>query len=224
MQAGAVDAVLDAAAIPPERCGRARTRRLREDELALYRWLLRRFAGGAPPAANEFADAAGSFGVELEQVVAVFAAEDLVHLDTATGVVLVAYPFSGTSRGHRVLIDGKHWAEAMCAIDALGIAAMLERPIEVVSRDPISGGEVWVRIDPGDGAWWDPEQAVVLAGSCASSGPSFSGCCRVLNLFESGANALQYLLANPDVAGHAVSIPEAIAAGNALFGDVLKED
>jgi hypothetical protein len=46
----------------------------------------------------------------------------------------------------------------------------------------------------------------------------------VLNLFETGANALQYLLANGDVAGHAVSIPEAVAAGEALFGDVLKED
>ena len=112
----------------------------------------------------------------------------------------------------------------MCAIDALGIAAMLERPIEVVSRDPVSGGEVWVRIDPGDGAWWEPETAVVLAGSCNGSGPSFRSCCRVLNLFESGANALQYLRANGDVAGHAISIPEAIAAGHAVFGNVLKED
>ena len=223
-QPSAVDAVLAAAAIPPERCGRARTRRLREDELALYRWLLRRFAEGAPPAAHELADAAPSFGVEPEQAVAVFADEDLVHLDPATGAVLVAYPFSATARGHRVLIDGERWVEAMCAIDALGIAAMLERPIEVVSRDPISGAEVWVRLDPGDGAWWEPETAVVLAGSCIGSGPSFRGCCRVLNLFESGANALQYLVANPGVAGHAVSIPEAITAGNALFADVLKED
>jgi hypothetical protein len=38
----------------------------------------------------------------------------------------VAYPFSGTPRGHRVRIDGEHWVEAMCAVDALGIAAMLE--------------------------------------------------------------------------------------------------
>jgi hypothetical protein len=203
---------------------RARTRRLREDELALYRWLLRRFADGAPPAADEFADPARSLGVKLERVVTIFAAEDLVHLDPASGAVLVAYPFSGTSRGHRVLIDGEHWAEAMCAIDAFGIAAMLERPIGVISRDPVSGGEVWVRIDPGDGAWWEPETAVVLAGSCNSAGPSFRSCCRVLNLFESGANALQYLVANGDVAGHAVSIPEAIAAGSAIFGDVLKED
>lgn len=112
----------------------------------------------------------------------------------------------------------------MCAIDPLGTAAMLELPIEVFSRDPVSGGEVWVRIDPGDGAWWDPEQAIVLAGSYDAAGPSFRSCCSVLNFFESGEHALQYLLAHPEVTGHAITIPEAIAVGAAIFGDLLKED
>jgi hypothetical protein len=172
----------------------------------------------------ELAESVAVFGVELDRAVAVFAAEDLVHLDAASGAVVVAYPFSGTPRGHRVLIDGEHWVEAMCAIDALGIAAMLERPIEVVSRDPLSGGEVWVRVDPGDGAWWEPDQAVVLAGSACSGGPGYRGCCDVLNFFESGEHALQYLLAHPDVSGHAITIPEAIETGRTIFGDLLKDD
>jgi hypothetical protein len=154
----------------------------------------------------------------------VLAAEDLVHADAGSGVVLVAYPFSATPRGHRVLIDGEQWVEAMCAIDALGIAPMLERPIEVFSRDPVSGGEVWVRIDPGDGAWWEPEHAVVLAGSSCCGGPSFQSCCSVLNFFASGENALQYLIAHPDVIGQPISLPEAIEAGRIVFGDLLKED
>jgi len=52
-------------------------------------------------------------------------ARNLVHHDPATGAILVAYPFSRTPRGHRVLINGTHQVEAMCAIDALGIAPML---------------------------------------------------------------------------------------------------
>jgi hypothetical protein len=112
----------------------------------------------------------------------------------------------------------------MCALDALGIAAMLERPIEVVSRDPLSGREVWVRVDPGEGAWWEPGPAAVLAGSACIGGPSCRGCCDVLNFFESGEHALQYLLAHPDLSGHAITIPEAIEAGRAIFGDLLKED
>jgi hypothetical protein len=220
----AADAALEAAAVPAARHGRARTRRLDESQRALYRWLLRRFADGAPPAPTELAAAATHFGLDLDRAAAVFAAEDLVHLDPTSGAVRVAYPFSGTPQGHRVQIDGEHWVEAMCAIDALGIAAMLERPIEVTSRDPLSDGGVCVRVDPGDGAWWEPEQAVVLAGSCSASGPSYRGCCSVLNFFESGEHALQHLLAHPEIAGHAITIPEAIAAGAAIFGDLLKED
>ena len=223
-QPSAVEVALEAAAIPASRRGRERARRLGSGQWALCQWVLRRFADGDPPAPAELARTAAERGVDLAQAVAVFAAEDLVHLDPASGAVLVAYPFSGTPRGHRVLIDGDRWVEAMCAVDALGIAAMLERPIEVFSRDPLSGGEVWVRIDPGDGAWWEPEQAVVLAGSACSDGPSFRSCCSVLNFFESGEHALQYLLAHTDVTGHAITLPEAIAAGAAIFGDLLKED
>ncbi len=100
--------------------------------------------------------AAHRFDVDFERAVARFAQRDLVHLDG--GEIAVAYPFSGRPTPHRVWIDGR--AEpvfAMCALDALGIAPMLNLPAEILSRDPLGGGEVWVRIDPGDGAWWEPE-------------------------------------------------------------------
>lgn len=216
-------AALEAAAIPARRRGRERLARLGRRERAFYRWVLTKFGAGHPPAPVELADAASSLGVGLEDALAVLAAEDLVHTDPATGEVLVAYPFSGGPRGHRVLIDGKRWVEAMCAIDALGIAPMLDVSVEVFSRDPVTGGEVWVQIDPGDGACWQPEHAVVLSGSSCCGGPSFESCCSVLNLFESGKNALRYLIARPDVSGHPVSLPEAIEAGRLIFGDVLKE-
>jgi Alkylmercury lyase len=223
-QASTVDAAPESAAIPEWRRGRERLARLGEGERALYRWVVRSFATGRVPTADEFTNAAGRFGVSLDQALAVLAAEDLVHADGASGVMLVDYPFSATPRGHRVLIDGRQWVEAMCAIDALGIAAMLEGSIEVFSGDPVSGGEVWVRIDPGDGARWEPEHAVVLAGSSCRAGPSFQNCCSVLNFFESGENALQYVIAHRDVTGQPISLPEAIEAGRTVFGDLLKED
>jgi len=97
---------------------------------------------------------------------------------------VVAYPFSARDRGHRVLIERLHEVEAMCAIDALGIAPMLELPIEIRSRDPISGGEIHVQLHPQGAARWQPEGAVVLAGSTSCDGPTFGGCCDVLNFFE----------------------------------------
>jgi Alkylmercury lyase len=72
---------------------------------------------------------ADALGLDAADAFRVFAREDLVHVDAA-GRPVVAYPFSATPRGHRVLVDGERWVEAMCAIDALGIAPMLGLPIE----------------------------------------------------------------------------------------------
>jgi hypothetical protein len=208
--------------VPGQRRGRARLEPLSPGERDLYGWILRAFANGTPPAPDALADAASNLDVEVEAALAAFAREDLVHHDPASGAILVAYPFSGIPRGHRVRIDGAIDVEAMCAIDALGIAPMLDRQIEIASRDPHTGSEVWVRLDPGEGAWWEPETAVVLDGRLHTDGPSFRGCCTALNFFESADTAAAYLRERTDFAGVPISIPEAIEAGRAIFGDILK--
>ena len=123
-----------------------------------------------------------------------------------------------------MLIDGSYYVEAMCAIDALGIAPMLGLPIEITSRDPHTDSEVWVRLDPGEGAWWEPETAVVLDGCLGTEGPSYRTCCGALNFFESGESALSYLVATPNISGRAIPLPEAIELGRAIFGDLLPRE
>jgi hypothetical protein len=218
----ALDA-LRAAEIRPERHGVARTRRLSLEQRRLYFWILRQFAAAAPPTGAATRAAAEALGLDVADVFRVFAREDLVHLD-ATGRPVVAYPFSAEPRGHRVLIDGERWVEAMCAIDALGIAPMVGLSIEIYSRDRVSGSEIWVRLDPSEGAWWEPQEAVVVSGSAGCESPSFRGCCDVLNFFERRENAERYLAENPSVSGSPISLPEAIEAGRIVFGDVLREE
>ena len=215
------DASSTLGSIPGQRRGRARLQPLSPGERDFYDWILNAFAAGRPPAPDTLADAASSFGVDVEAALSTFAREDLVHHDPATGAILVAYPFSGIPRGHRVRIDGKHEVEAMCAIDALGIAPMLDREIEITSRDPLTGREVWVRLDPGEGAWWEPATSVVLNGRVCTGGPSFRSCCGQLNFFESGECVDGYLRANPGVTGRAIPLPEAIELGRMIFGDLL---
>jgi hypothetical protein len=70
----------------------------------------------------------------------------------------------------------------------------------------------------------EPKPAVVRAGSACCEGPSFRGCCDVLNFFESVENAERYLAENPSVSGHPTSLPQAIEAGRILFGELLRED
>ena len=218
-----VERALSSAGIAPERFGPARLASLDERERVLYRWILASFARATPPEVDELCDRASELDLHVEETLDRFAELDLVHHDPASGEILVAYPFSARPRGHSVLIDSTHRVEAMCAIDALGFAAMLQRPIEVTSRDPLSGVEIWVRLDPGEGAWWEPATAVVLAGSACCNGPSFQGCCDVLNFFETEDSAHSYLGKNPDLSGFPISIPEAVDAGRTVFADLMKE-
>jgi len=218
----AVQEALRSASIPAERRGKARTARLSQAEREFYFWILRRFAAASPLDSDCTRAAARRVGLEPDVALVALARHDLVHADEG-GRPVVAYPFSSEARGHRVLIAGRHRVQAMCAIDALGIAPMLEMPIEIVSRDPLSGGEVWVRLDPAEGAWWEPSEAAVLAGSACCEGPSFRGCCEVLNFFETRDNAVLYLHEHPEIAGSPISIPDAIEVGRVVFGGVFEE-
>jgi hypothetical protein len=222
-QAEIVQRALSIAGIASERFGQARLTRLTDSERALYRWILFSFARGGHPAVDELCDLASDLGLEIEGTLVLFAELDLVHHDPSTGEIVVAYPFSARPRGHSVLISSTHRVEAMCAIDALGIAPMLQQPIEITSHDPLSGSEIWVRLDPSEGAWWQPPTAVVLAGSASCDGPSFRGCCVVLNFFQTDESANTYLAAHPELSGFPISIADAIEVGRTVFADLLKE-
>ena len=218
-----VQRALSTAGIAAERFGPGRLTQLGDSARALYRWILASFAAGSSPQVDELCDRASALDLQIEETLERFATLDLVHHDPGTGEILVAYPFSARPRGHSVLIDSTRRVEAMCAIDALGIAAMLQLPTEISSHDPLSGAEIWVRVDPGEGAWWEPTTAVVLAGSACGDGPSFRGCCDVLNFFQTEESANRYLAKHSELDGFPISIPDAIEAGRIVFGDLLEE-
>jgi hypothetical protein len=218
--APAVAAALAAAEIPPSKLGPARRARLTEAERELYFWILRRFATQGPPSSGEVRAAAERLGLETEDALETLSREDLVHR-RPDDAISVAYPFSGRPTAHRVRFPSGHEVDAMCAIDALGIAPMFAQRIEVESRDPVSGETIGARVAPDGSAEWWPESAVVVAGAVRSQGDACSGCCPVLNFFVSPANAERWLTEHPDVRGNVISMPEAAAAGRAVFGDVF---
>ena len=109
----------------------------------------------------------------------------------------------------------------MCAIDALGMAPMFGAPIEIASRDPLTGDAIRARLAPGGDGAWQPTSAVVVAGALDRHGDACCGCCPVLNFFASPANAERWLQEHPQVRGQVISIPDASAAGRAVFGDVF---
>ena len=194
---------------------------LTDRDREFYRWILTSFGAGSPPGAADLADAASPLELDVEPALERLAQADLVHHDPGTGTILVAYPFSGRPTGHRVRLAGRE-LYAMCAIDALGIAPMFGEPIEIASRDPLTTREILVALTPGGDGRWEPHEAVVVSGR-SGTGESCDSCCPVVNFFASGATAEQWLASHPDVDGAVVSMREAIAAGRAVFGDILTE-
>ena len=170
----------------------------------------------------ELRTAAEQLGLEAERALATLAREDLVHRG-ADGEIAVAYPFSGRPTAHRVRFPDGHEVDAMCAIDALGIAPMFGEAIEIESRDPLSGNEIHARVATDGSAEWSPESAVVVAGALRSQGDACCGCCPVLNFFASPASAERWLAEHPEVRGNVISMQEAAAAGQVVFGEVLTQ-
>ena len=217
-----VAAALDAAAIPRFKVGPRRHARLTVPERELYFWILRRFAERGRPSGAQTREAAEGFGLDARSALATFAKEDLMHTDR-DGEITVAYPFSGRTTDHVVRFAGGHEVNAMCAIDALGMAPMFDQSIEIVSRDPLSRERIAVVLGPDGTASWRPEEAVVVCGA-SGGGESCRSCCPVLNFFASSENGERWLETRPDVRGYVMSMREAIDAGRAVFGDVLEAE
>lgn len=105
----------------------------------------------------------------------------MIRLDHA-GEVVVAYPFSATPTRHLVRLADGIRLFAMCAIDALGIPAMLDTDAVITATDP--GGNRTATIQVADGRMtWNPAEAVVFVGAEDGGGPSADCCCDYLNGF-----------------------------------------
>jgi hypothetical protein len=217
----AAAAALVAPEIPASKLGASRHARLSRPERELYFSILRRFATAGRPSRSEMSALARQVGLEDAQALDTLAREDLFHLG-GDGEISVASPFSGLPTAHRVRFPNGHEVFAMCAIDALGIAPILGKRIEIASCDPLTSEEIQVALEPGGEGHWQPEKAVLVCGA-SGGGESCSSCCPVLNFFASMDNATSWLPSHADVRGDVISMGEAIAGGRVVFGDVLKE-
>src|SRR5258708_32138108 len=92
---------------------------------------------------------------------------------------------------------GEVWS--MCAIDALGIPAMLGRDVVITSKDPVTGEPVTVTAGPDRTTAWQPAGTVGYVGSRSRSGPAATACCETPHFFTRTASARTLTRAHPDV-------------------------
>lgn len=221
--AGAEECCEDDLLDPIGRAGRGRRAPAERGLRAVHQAVLRHFAatGSAPSTSDLEAVAAGEGRADAD-VLAELDAEDFLTLD-AEGRIRAAYPFSAVETSHRVRLGDGVEVWAMCAIDALGIAAMLDRDVHVTSSDPVSGHPVTVSFASGT-ARWEPQGAVVFVGRRPGRGPAADVCCDALNFFAERSTAETWARRHPGVPGRIISQDEAVAIGTRTFGPLLAED
>jgi hypothetical protein len=199
-----------------------RTRALPLDpvERAVHQAILRTFAATSQPPARDVLDqvTAGS-GTTTSAVLQSLHDGDAIRLDPV-GQIVVAYPFSATPTVHRVRIGDRVDVYAMCAIDALGMAAMLGEDTEISSVDVTTGRQITVTTTGGRTVW-EPAGAVVFVGADAGGGAS-ADCCRdYLNFFTDTAAAEAWTTSHPQVPGQVLTQTEAQDLGSRLFQPLL---
>ncbi len=180
---------------------------------------------GQPPTVIELGAWAGELHLDLDTALGALAASELVFLDSTGHRVTGGVPFAATPTAHHVRIAGGPVVSANCAVDALGIGAMLECDTDARSTDPHTGEAITAISRAGQWSW-QPAGAVVFVGS-TSNGPAegqrlTESCCPVINFFTTTDNAHTYQQ-DHHLTGVVLALPDAAAAGALIFGDLLRE-
>jgi Alkylmercury lyase len=197
--------------------------RLSRPSRLVHQAILRAFVRtGQAPSRADLQGVAGAAGVELDPALAELNHADLVVLDRR-GELLAAYPFSAAPTPHCLTLGGGVSVHAMCAIDALGVSAMLGQPVTVTSAQPGTGQQVTVQVD-GDQATWEPPTAVVLAAATADCcAPSVERTCGYVNFFTTDAAARAWAGGHPDLSWTLLDQVQALTCATAEFGPLLRD-
>lgn len=190
---------------------------------AVWRIVLDLFARFArPPCALEIAKKANLTVEQVSVILSDLVSHDLLVMDKSASAIVSAYPFAGEPTDHRVELSDRG-LYAMCAIDALGIAAMFRKDAIIKSscrtcdrRIEIGTGESGKSLGycrPVESAvWYD----FVYTQTAATS------CCPAIALFCSDEHLERWLLdQNPQRIGCRLTVDEGLEVGRALFEPVL---
>jgi alkylmercury lyase len=192
---------------------------LPDDVRRLHRALLdAMLATGEVPSASALMAELGIGQDALDKYLQTLIEGDYLAFDRA-GRLTCLYPYSADPTSHVVTIDGIH-RFAMCSLDALGMAAMLEREVEIESACPVCGAPIRLAVRPGVIANVEPPSMMVVARRDGDS-PAFEACCG-FTVFTCNADHADVLIAQTSSTS-ALALDAALAVGETLFADLLDD-
>ena len=185
--------------------------------------ILRTFArNGLPPSMQEIADT-----LLIASDESVTRAINRLHeadlLAKRDDIIISAYPFSAAETRHAVVFPDGHTANALCAIDALGMHFMLGEDLEVRSLCPQCDQAIILHLKEGRIVSWEPAEALEYVNISCTCGCKTQTRCPHINLFCDLDHLEQWRMHNPSSGnGEIFTLEEALEDGRLICGEYLK--
>ncbi len=170
-------------------------------------------ATGALPDDEALARVTGLAAAEVRAALGALVAGDWAGRDEA-GAIVALYPFSIVPTPVRVRLDESE-RYAMCAIDALGVAPMLDHEINIASRCPVCDATIALTVGPEGVRTALPETVGVVYRRTV--GPAYLSRCGATRFFCSTDDARAWLATNGGPDDLLLSPDEAFARGREIF-------
>lgn len=111
----------------------------------IYEWILER---GSPPTSTELARSFDATPEEIKRTLASLKVGKTVLLAPSTGEIWMAGPFSAVETPYRVRGAGARWF-ANCAWDMLGVAVLVNEPVQIDARCTDCAAPISLPAEPG---------------------------------------------------------------------------
>jgi cyclohexyl-isocyanide hydratase len=148
---------------------------------------------------------------------------DVIHLAQDHKVIAAAYPFSGETTPHLVIMRKESYKSihAMCAIDALGVGFMFNCDVAIESSCTHCNGKIDVAIENNQIISLNPDKLVVW-GDMEYSSCTATSLCKNINFFCSDQHFTEWQKDLPTRRGQLLTIQEAFYLGKMFFKNRLK--
>lgn len=176
------------------------------------------------PSLSSLSNATGMKPEKLLPILIELQERDLIVLSESGEAVTGAYPFTVNNTEHRVYLETVI-LNAMCAIDALGVGAMVGRDIMIESSCRVCAAPIQVETaDRGTTLnVHTPKGTVVWVGDQYAGGCGATSLCTTIAFFCSDEHLLSWRnSAGAGMTGHRLLVDEAHQVGMAIFGPMLK--
>lgn len=198
---------------------KARQDQLTPDCKKLHQQVLQTLAQeGRAPSRKELTELAGSDGVDacLKRL----ASDDLVVMDSTADNPVGAYPITIEKTPHKITLNG-HDINAMCALDAVAVAAMFDTEVQIESRCHVSGTTISILMRGSDVVSASPGPGVTIGIRWQMpSGVAAHSMCLQMIFLEDHDTAISWQAGDLENIS-LFSLPEAVEFGKRFFLPLL---